>query len=46
MRFNGKKIKKKETFESVIKGNFPGPGYYYPDTQYETNKKKMYRFNY
>ena len=29
MRFNGKKIKKKETFESVIKGNFPGPGYYY-----------------
>ena len=29
MRFNGKKLKKKETFESVIRGNFPGPGYYY-----------------
>ena len=29
MRFNGKKLNKKETFESVIKGNYPGPGYYY-----------------
>ena len=29
MRFNGKKIKKKETFETVIRGNYPGPGYYY-----------------
>ena len=29
MRFNGKKLNKKETFESVIRGNFPGPGYYY-----------------
>ena len=29
MRYNGKRLNKKETFESVIKGNFPGPGYYY-----------------
>ena len=29
MRYNGKKLNKKETFESVIRGNFPGPGYYY-----------------
>ena len=29
MRFNGKKVNKKETFETVIRGNFPGPGYYY-----------------
>ena len=28
-KFNGKKIKKKETFETVIQGNYPGPGYYY-----------------
>jgi hypothetical protein len=28
-RFNGKKIHKKETFETVIQGNYPGPGYYY-----------------
>ena len=26
---NGKKIHKKETFETVIQGNYPGPGYYY-----------------
>ena len=29
MRFNGKKINKKETFESVVRGKLPGPGYYY-----------------
>ena len=29
MRYNGKRLNKKETFESVINGNFPGPGYYY-----------------
>ena len=29
MRFNGKKLKKKETFETVIRHNYPGPGYYY-----------------
>ena len=29
MRFNGKKINKKETFETVIRHNYPGPGYYY-----------------
>ena len=28
-KFNGKKVKKKETFENVIQGNYPGPGYYY-----------------
>ena len=28
-KFNGKKIQKKETFETVIQGNYPGPGYYY-----------------
>ena len=28
-KFNGKKIHKKETFETVIQGNYPGPGYYY-----------------
>ena len=27
--FNEKKIKKKETFESVIRGIYPGPGYYF-----------------
>ena len=29
MRFNGKKINKKETFESVVREKLPGPGYYY-----------------
>ena len=28
-RFNEKRQNKKETFETVIQGNYPGPGYYY-----------------
>ena len=28
-KFNGKKINRKETFETVIQGYYPGPGYYY-----------------
>ena len=38
-KFNEKKIHKKETFETVIQGNYPGPGYYY-----DPNKTSSFNF--